>query len=90
MHLCEALLNDGYVVMGIDNMNDYYDVSLKEARLTFLSDYDNFTFNKINISDLQEIERVFNEFKPEKVVNLAAQLALDTVLKILMHIFNLT
>ena len=73
MHLCEALLNDGYVVMGIDNMNDYYDVSLKEARLTFLSDYDNFTFNKINISDLQEIERVFNEFKPEKVVNLAAQ-----------------
>ena len=73
MHLCRALLNDGYVVMGIDNMNDYYDVSLKEARLSFLSDYDNFTFNKINISDLQEIERVFNEFKPEKVVNLAAQ-----------------
>ena len=64
MHLCRTLLNDGYVVMGIDNMNDYYDVSLKEARLNLLSDYDNFTFNKINISDLQEIERVFNEFKP--------------------------
>ena len=64
MHLCRTLLNDGYVVMGIDNMNDYYDVSLKEARLNLLSDYDNFTFNKINISDLQEIERGFNEFKP--------------------------
>ena len=47
MHLCRTLLNDGYVVMGIDNMNDYYDVSLKEARLNLLSDYDNFTFNKI-------------------------------------------
>ena len=57
MHLCEALLNDGYVVMGIDNMNDYYDVSLKEARLNLLSDDNNFTFNKINISDLQEKPR---------------------------------
>ncbi len=73
MHLCIDLLNDGFVVVGIDNMNDYYDVSLKEARLNLLSDYDNFTFKKIDISNLQDVERVFNEFKPEKVVNLAAQ-----------------
>tara|TARA_Y100000816_G_scaffold289595_1_gene276368 strand:+ start:1073 stop:2032 length:960 start_codon:yes stop_codon:yes gene_type:complete len=73
MHLCMNLLNDGYVVRGIDNMNEYYDVSLKEARLKLLSDYDNFTFNKIDISNLQDVKRVFNEFKPEKVVNLAAQ-----------------
>tara|TARA_B100002052_G_C15884817_1_gene601062 strand:+ start:3484 stop:4443 length:960 start_codon:yes stop_codon:yes gene_type:complete len=73
MHLCLDLLNDGYVVKGIDNMNDYYDVSLKKARLNLLSDYNNFTFNKIDISNQQDIERVFNQFKPEKVVNLAAQ-----------------
>ena len=73
MHLCVNLLNDGCIVRGIDNMNDYYDVSLKEARLNLLSNYNNFTFNKIDISNLQDVERVFNEFKPQKVVNLAAQ-----------------
>ena len=73
MHLCKNLLDDGYSICGIDNMNDYYDLSLKEARLNQLSDYNNFTFNKIDISNLQDVERVFNNFKPEKVVNLAAQ-----------------
>ena len=73
MHLCRNLLDDGYSICGIDNMNDYYDLSLKEARLNQLSDYNNFTFNKIDISNLQDVERVFNKFKPEKVVNLAAQ-----------------
>ena len=73
MHLCKNLLDDGYIVEGIDNMNDYYDLSLKEARLHLLSDYDNFNFNKIDISNLQDVEKVFNNFKPEKVVNLAAQ-----------------
>ena len=66
-------------------------LSLKKARLNLLSAYDNFTFNKIDISNLQDVERVFNQFKPEKVVNLAAhKQVLDTVLKILMHILNLT
>ena len=73
MHLCRNLLDDGYNVYGIDNMNDYYDVSLKEARLNLLRDYDNFTFNKIDISSLKDVKRVFNNFKPEIVVNLAAQ-----------------
>jgi len=73
MHLCRNLLDDGYNVYGIDNMNDYYDVSLKEARLSVLSDYDNFTFNKIDISSLEDVKRVFNNFKPKIVVNLAAQ-----------------
>ena len=67
MHLCRDLLNDGYIVKGIDNMNDYYDVSLKKARLNLLSAYDNFTFNKIDICSLQDVERVFNQFKPQKV-----------------------
>ena len=55
MHLCIRLLDDGYRVCGIDNLNDYYDVSLKEARLKILSDYSNFTFNKIDISNLNNV-----------------------------------
>ncbi len=73
MHLCRSLLEDGHIVFGIDNINDYYDVLLKEARLNLISDYDNFFFDKIDISSLQDVEKVFKKFKPEKVVNLAAQ-----------------
>ena len=73
MHLCKKLLDDGYYVHGIDNMNNYYDIALKEARLKILSNYDNFTFNKIDISKLQDVESTFKKHKPEKVVNLAAQ-----------------
>ena len=73
MHLCRNLLNDGYTVQGIDNMNDYYDVSLKKARLELLYGYKNFTFNKIDISSSQDVNSVFDNFKPDKVVNLAAQ-----------------
>ncbi len=73
MHLCRKLLKEGYIVNGIDNMNDYYDLSLKKARLNLLSDYDQFTFNKIDITNLKDLGKVFKEFKPHKVVNLAAQ-----------------
>ena len=73
MHLCKDLLEEGYIVKGIDNMNDYYDLSLKESRLKLLTKYNNFSFSKIDISNLQHIEKTFKEFKPEKVVNLAAQ-----------------
>lgn len=61
------------VVVGIDNMNDYYDVSLKEERLVQLEQYDGFRFVKGNIADRQLINDLFAEFKPETVVNLAAQ-----------------
>ncbi len=73
MHLCKSLLKDGHVVFGIDNMNDYYDIALKKARLKMLSSYDNFTFDKIDISNLQDVERIFKKYNPKKVVNLAAQ-----------------
>ncbi len=73
MNLCRDLLEEGYIISGIDNMNNYYDVSLKEARLNILSDYSNFTFYKVDISNLEELEKIFKEFKPQKVVNLAAQ-----------------
>ncbi len=60
-------------VIGIDNVNDYYDVCLKEARLEELSVYSSFKFIKGNIADKACIESIFNEYKPQVVVNLAAQ-----------------
>jgi len=73
MHLCKSLLEDGFHVFGIDNFNDYYDPDLKQARLDQLSIYDNFTFSKSDISDMDVLDNVFISFKPNKVVNLAAQ-----------------
>ena len=73
MHLCQSLLKDGFDIYGIDNMNDYYDVSLKTSRIKELNKYDNFKFEKIDISNLSQLNKVFKKFKPDKVVNLAAQ-----------------
>ena len=73
MHLCKSLLEDGYQVVGIDNMNDYYDPALKKARLKELYLYDNFKFVKADVSDYPSVETAFKDFEPEKVVNLAAQ-----------------
>lgn len=61
------------IVVGVDNMNDYYDVRLKEERLAELSQYQNFTFVKGNIADKTLIDNLFAEYKPQIVVNLAAQ-----------------
>ena len=67
-----ARLSDAQVV-GIDNMNDYYDPALKEERLSELERYEGFTFVKGNIADRRLIDETFASFKPEIVVNLAAQ-----------------
>lgn len=72
--LCKKLLettNDE--IVGLDNLNDYYDVSLKEARLEMLKAYNNFTFIKGDISDKPFIDRLFDKYKFDIVVNLAAQ-----------------
>ena len=61
------------VVVGIDNMNDYYDVRLKEERLKELEQYSGFTFVHGNIADKALIDSVFSEYKPQVVVNMAAQ-----------------
>ena len=71
-HLCKSLLEDGHHILGIDNLNDYYDVSLKKDRLKELENK-NFKFEKVDISDRQELQRIFKSFDPQKVVNLAAQ-----------------
>lgn len=73
MHLCKSLLDDGYEVLGIDNLNDYYDPKLKQDRLNELAPYKNFTFQKIDISDREPLTRAFINFKPQMVFNLAAQ-----------------
>ena len=72
-HLSKSLLDDGYVVLGIDNVNDYYDPNLKWARLDILKEYSNFKFERINIAERDTLTAAFTNFKPQKVVNLAAQ-----------------
>jgi len=72
-HLSKSLLDDGYEVLGIDNINDYYDPNLKLARLEQLKPYKNFNFEKVDISNRETITQSFQTFKPNKVVNLAAQ-----------------
>jgi UDP-glucuronate 4-epimerase len=72
-HLCKSLLDDDYEVLGIDNINDYYDPKLKLARLDQLNSYKNFKFEKVDIADRNSITRSFKLYKPQKVVNLAAQ-----------------
>ena len=62
-----------YTVVGIDNMNDYYDVRLKEQRLEELLQYPTFKFVKGNIADKQLISDIFTQYQPQIVVNLAAQ-----------------
>lgn len=71
--LSRKLLEQGCRVIGIDNLNDYYDVNLKYARLEQLKPYKKFTFIKGDISDKSMIINLFEEFKPNIVVNLAGQ-----------------
>lgn len=72
-HLAQRLLDRGDEVVGLDIMNDYYDVTLKEARLARIADHDNFTFVKCALEDQAGMEQVFATHKPQRVVNLAAQ-----------------
>lgn len=72
--LAERLLGEGDVhIIGVDNMNDYYDVSLKQYRLSRLQKYPNFTFIQGDISDKQMVDSLFAQYQPSIVVNLAAQ-----------------
>jgi UDP-glucuronate 4-epimerase len=72
-HLSKQLLDRGDRVIGIDNLNSYYDVTLKESRLKLLTERENFTFHKIDLADREEIDRLFALYNFEIVVNLAAQ-----------------
>jgi UDP-glucuronate 4-epimerase len=72
-HLVGRLIADGHQVVGIDNLNDYYDVRLKEARLDRIRGLEGFRFIRMDIKDDAEMRRLFEEEKFEKVVHLAAQ-----------------
>ena len=74
-YLTKRLLTEfeGIKIVGLDNMNDYYDVSLKEYRLNELTKYDNYTFIKGNLADKELINKIFSDYKFDVVVNLAAQ-----------------
>jgi UDP-glucuronate 4-epimerase len=72
-HLAAALLRVGRPVVGLDNVNDYYDVSLKEARLSQLGGMPGFRFCRVDLASLEDVMRVFDEHRFELVVNLAAQ-----------------
>jgi len=74
-NLCKRILKEDSEckVIGLDNMNDYYDVRIKEARLKELSGYSNYTFIKGNLADKELIDSIFSQYRPSIVVNLGAQ-----------------
>src|SRR5690349_3200295 len=71
--LARRLLEGGRAVVGADNINDYYDPALKKARLAVLSEFDNFTFYKVDLAERPAVERLFGKGKFGPVVHLAAQ-----------------
>src|SRR5699024_12559814 len=72
-YLSKILLDSGRSVIGIDNLNDYYDVNLKQTRLDQLKEYPKFTFIKEDISNKDSLMDIFETHKSDIVVNLAAQ-----------------
>ncbi len=80
-HLSNKLLALGYRIYGVDNLNDYYDVSLKQARLAQLLPQDNFTFECLDISDRDRVSKLFTTHNFDCVINLAAQAGVRYSLK---------
>lgn len=72
-HLSKRLIGDGHAVIGIDNVNDYYDVQLKEDRLVQLTDENSFTFYRQDIAKRDGVNRIFADHKADRVIHLAAQ-----------------
>jgi UDP-glucuronate 4-epimerase len=72
-HLSKRLADEGYFVTGLDNLNEYYDVNLKKARLSILENLNSFEFQKIDLCNKEHIDDLFRERKFNYVVNLAAQ-----------------
>ncbi len=72
-HLAKQLLNEGHTVIGLDNLNDYYDVNLKLSRLKSLEGFENFNFIRCDIASKADIDKIFAQEKADIVINLAAQ-----------------
>ena len=71
--LARRLLQRGDEIIGVDNLNDYYDPGLKQDRLALLADFAKFSFRKLDISDRKQMDELFREVNPRRVVHLAAQ-----------------
>ncbi len=72
-HVCRHLLQRGEQVVGLDNLNDYYDVSLKKDRLAQIAGHPNFQFRKLDLADRAGIADLFRECAPQQVIHLGAQ-----------------
>ena len=72
-HLCEKLIKQDYIVVGLDNINNYYDTNLKISRLKRIEDYHNFKFVMLNIAEREPLSEIFSNEKFDMVVHLAAQ-----------------
>ena len=72
-HVAKRLLADGHQVVGLDNLNSYYDPTLKQARLDQLTAHPQFTFERLDVSDRVTMPEVFRRYGPVRVVHLAAQ-----------------
>ena len=73
MHCAQRLLAQGLAVVGIDNLNSYYDVALKDARLAQLQSHPHFRFVKLDVADRAGMAALFDEVRPQRVLHLAAQ-----------------
>lgn len=72
-HTSKRLLDSGYDVVGLDNINDYYDVNLKKSRLNILQDSNRFAFYNISLEDFESVAQLFKKEAPQRVIHLAAQ-----------------
>jgi len=72
-HLAKLLLENKHEIHGYDSMNNYYDITLKKARLDILKKYNNFIFTKATLEDEKALKKTFKKFKPKIVIHLAAQ-----------------
>ena len=72
-HVAARMLEDGHTVIGVDNINDYYDVSLKRARLLQLTESDTFSFHESDVAESRSMEQLFESHQFDAVVHLAAQ-----------------
>lgn len=72
-HVCQRLLRDGNEVHGLDSLNNYYDIGIKEARVRILNESQGFKLHRMDLADQETVASVFRTHKPEYVVNLAAQ-----------------
>jgi UDP-glucuronate 4-epimerase len=89
-HVCNDLIkkSKSLNVIGIDNLNNYYDVNLKKKRLKILKEKKNFIFKKIDLSNRKKLEKIFSNFTPDVVINLAAQAGVRYSIKYPRKYFN--